>query len=376
MKKKKKRLKPVAKIILLITIISCSYGAYSIYNGSNSKGDNVMINKTLYSEEILTIAKNYNIEEKINEYSYSETLENILLNNVFIEKYLEEYVNITFIDNDTFLNDVNTLLDKNYNADEINKIQSFGEKNYSYALDNDYVNFIKYSTLNYFDMSKIDRYISYETDNNTSLEDTVTHVNIGLDNTQYTNINTISNPSDLNINLNKYNCVPDDYVPDNLVNVGNYSVTLTEEAAVKYMEMENAAKDDGYTFEPTTAYRSYAFQNLLYTNYVASDGIEEAETYSARPGHSEHQLGLAIDIKNPSYYNETGVRLNDEDYAWVLENAHKYGYIVRYPTGKSDITRYIEEPWHLRYLGIELATSVVESGLCYDEYYVRYIETY
>lgn len=376
MKKKKRKLKPAIKIIILILIIGTIYGAYTIYSGNISEDDDILINKSIYSDEILTIAKNYNVEDKINEYDYSETLEKVLLNNIFIEEYLEEYVNITYIDSEIFLNDLNTLLDKNYNAEEINAIQNFGPKNYAYTIENSYINFIKYSTLNYFDISNVDRYVSYETENNTSLEDTITHVNIGLDNPQYTNINTISNPSDLNINLNKYNCVSEDYVPKGLVNVGNYSVTLTEEAATKYMEMENAAKADGFNFEPTTAYRSYAFQNLLYTNYVAADGIEEAETYSARPGHSEHQLGLAIDIKNPTYYDQTGVRLNDEDYAWVLENAHKYGYIVRYPTGKSDITKYIEEPWHLRYLGTELATSVVESGLCYDEYYVRYIETY
>ena len=108
-------------------------------------------------------------------------------------------------------------------------------------------------------------------------------------------------------------------------------------------------------------------QRGLYNNYKNRDGEAAADTYSARPGHSEHQLGLAVDIRSRTLTSN----LTDSDYKWMLENSYKYGFIVRYPKGKQHITQFIEEPWHLRYLGVELATKVKESGLTYDEYYAR-----
>ena len=112
-----------------------------------------------------------------------------------------------------------------------------------------------------------------------------------------------------------------------------------------------------------SGYRSYATQEGLYNSYVAKDGEAVANTYSAKPGFSEHQTGLAFDIGSVSRAFE-----GTAEAKWIEENAHLYGFIVRYPKGKTDITGYIYEPWHVRYLGKEVASKVKQSGLTLEEY--------
>ena len=112
-----------------------------------------------------------------------------------------------------------------------------------------------------------------------------------------------------------------------------------------------------------SGYRSFDYQDKLYRKYAAADGVAAANTYSAWPGHSEHQTGLAFDIGsiNNNYGNTPAGK-------WLAAHAHEYGFIIRYPKGKEGVTGYQYEPWHVRYLGVELATKVYESGLCLEEY--------
>ena len=132
--------------------------------------------------------------------------------------------------------------------------------------------------------------------------------------------------------------------------------------------MCSKAQEDGYKIYAGSNYRSYDYQLGLYNRYVAKDGFNAAETYSARAGYSEHQLGLAVDILNHSwdYISE-----KNPEYTWLVDNSYKYGFILRYPRGKEYITGYIFEDWHFRYLGIELAEKVKISNLTYDEYVAR-----
>lgn len=125
------------------------------------------------------------------------------------------------------------------------------------------------------------------------------------------------------------------------------------------MRAEGLAVSDAYS-----GFRSYDTQAGLYNNYVARDGQAEADRYSARPGHSEHQTGLAFDVMDSSG------NLLEEPVAsqWLLDHAHDYGFIVRYLDGKEDITGYMPEPWHIRYIGDE-AADIVQSGLTLEEYF-------
>lgn len=153
---------------------------------------------------------------------------------------------------------------------------------------------------------------------------------------------------------NKTYSLPEDYDPGG----------LRPECVEAFEAMQTAAKADGISLWIISGYRSYSYQDALYNKYVSMEGQAAADTYSARPGHSEHQTGLAFD------YNEiSGTFQNSAAYKWIVENAQDYGFIVRYSEDKQPITGYIFEPWHLRFLGTELAIQVKNSGLCLEEYY-------
>ena len=115
-----------------------------------------------------------------------------------------------------------------------------------------------------------------------------------------------------------------------------------------------------------SGYRSYERQEYLYNNYVARDGKTAADTYSARPGHSEHQSGYAFDLNTI-----TDAFANTKEGKWVDDNAYKYGFVIRYPKGKEGATGYKYESWHLRYVGKDLAEKLYNNGdwISMEEYF-------
>lgn len=143
----------------------------------------------------------------------------------------------------------------------------------------------------------------------------------------------------------------------------SYAPGWDAEASDALHVMFAAARNDGISLFVKSGYRSYIDQKIIYNGYVARDGKAAADTYSARPGHSEHQTGLAFDI-NSTADSFAGT----PEAKWLAENSYKYGFVVRYPKGKEHTTGYKYEPWHVRYLGVEKSTAVFESGLCLEEY--------
>ena len=138
---------------------------------------------------------------------------------------------------------------------------------------------------------------------------------------------------------------------------------LTKEVESAFNEMKKTAEEQGLNLYISSGYRSYERQKTIFNNNVNTYGRSHAETFSARPGHSEHQTGLAFDLNtiNDSFADTAEGK-------WVAENAHLFGFVVRYPKGKEAITGYKYEPWHLRYLGIDLATELFESEFTLEEY--------
>ncbi|KIL48725.1 M15 family metallopeptidase [Jeotgalibacillus campisalis] len=172
---------------------------------------------------------------------------------------------------------------------------------------------------------------------------------------------TVSEPTYIQgvLIANKQYPLPADYAPGE-----------SEEAKAAYNEMEAAAAEEGFELIAFSTYRSYEYQDELYHRYVDEHGQEEADRFSAKPGYSEHQTGLGFDI------GEVGEETlwADDDFKdteaaqWLEENAHHFGFILRYPPGKEEITGYQYESWHFRYLGKELAGKVYSSGLTLEEY--------
>lgn len=154
---------------------------------------------------------------------------------------------------------------------------------------------------------------------------------------------------------------PKTYVPNDLVTVGG-GQQLRKEAATALQELISAAKADGLGISPLSGYRSYNTQVSVYNNEVVTNGQAVADTQSARPGTSEHQTGLAIDVGGG------GCGIEDcfgdtPSGKWVAANAYKYGFVVRYTTGKQSITGYRAEPWHIRYIGTELSIEMKKQGV-------------
>lgn len=144
---------------------------------------------------------------------------------------------------------------------------------------------------------------------------------------------------------------------------------LTKEVQDAFKKMKEDAKKEGIIINIRSGYRSYETQKMLYENYVARDGIEKASRYSAKPGHSEHQTGLAIDITTEDTSTSIGDWFNNTKQAeWLYNNAYKYGFILRYPQNKEHITGYKFESWHYRYVGLEHSQHFAMNDLTLEEY--------
>lgn len=231
--------------------------------------------------------------------------------------------------------------------------------------------------ITYYNKENQDRYLKYqEKRKDLTTEDIVKRVNIGLDNPYYTNTKKTPYQNKDYILVNKYIYMEEDYVPDNLEDLDlSYSrsgMKLVKSAKDALEEMVAKAKEDGITIRVMSSYRSYNYQVNLYNRYVETDGKDAADTYSARPGYSEHQTGLCIDIDDTKL-NYTDFEKSNS-FNWMQENAYKYGFILRYPEDKTEITGYTYESWHYRYVGKKIASYIKKHNITFDEYYVMFIE--
>lgn len=189
---------------------------------------------------------------------------------------------------------------------------------------------------------------------------------------------TVAVPESITILVNKKYAFPKSYEPKDLVYpdvpfIFNEKIEkrMMREEAAKYLEkMFHAANKQNIHLAGVSAYRSSRTQSTLFNNYVKKDGIEKAKTYSAVPGTSEHQSGLAIDVSGTDgTCAADDCFANTGEAAWLEGNAHKYGYIIRFPKDKENITGYQYEPWHIRYVGVNLATELYNKRLTLEEYY-------
>jgi len=225
----------------------------------------------------------------------------------------------------------------------------------------------------YFLLSRFERYLSYQVKNpNMSLRQSVEMVNANRDQTFYVDIQA-ADPSKGNLVLvNKYYYLDKSFVPSNLVNTkGCGKKQLVQEAATAFNSMCQVMTDLGMNLTTTTAYRSYDFQAYLYDYYLSKDSQAVVDLTSARPGHSEHQTGLVVDIVKYSTTRETFI--GSDEYNWLIANAYKYGFALRYGSDKTDVTGYSYEAWHYRYVGAEVATFMHDHNLTLDEYYAYYV---
>ncbi|WP_240378040.1 M15 family metallopeptidase [Bacillus piscicola] len=192
------------------------------------------------------------------------------------------------------------------------------------------------------------------------------------------NDGVLKDPAAVTALVNKEYRLPGDYEPEDLTvpdvpfpyEEDVPKKQLREPAARALEDLFAAAKEEGLSLFAVSGYRSYARQESIFTANVQKDGEAAANKYSARPGESEHQTGLTMDVSSPSNDFALTTAFGDTlEGKWLQDNAHHYGFIIRYPADKTDITGYQYEPWHLRYVGEKAAVEMHESGETLEEYY-------
>lgn len=230
--------------------------------------------------------------------------------------------------------------------------------------------------ISYCNDKYINRYYKYYKSNKElSINDIVTRVNLGLDYDFYTHTKKAKDLNKDYILVNKYSYLEEDYTPSNLEIIpeeyARSGMRLVKNAKEAFVSMAREARRDKRPIIAMSSYRSYDYQVNLFERYKDSDGIKDADTYSARAGFSEHQTGLCVDIYD-GVLDYTNFEESDS-FDWMKKNAYKYGFILRFPKGKEDITGYQYESWHYRYVGKDIAKYIHEHDITFEEYYIKKI---
>ena len=294
---------------------------------------------------------------------YSKTLDDMIIDGKYDKHYLEEYFEIEYYDRENFIDNTSNMLLLGYETDVINTINKKNNEVINKIANTAYYKNLKeYLTYDYFKPELFERYEAY---NKGDIKDTLVKVNIGLDKPFYQDPNTVSEYSTTML-VNTYNKLDKNFTPT-LVKMGKCSEGenyLSKEAKEAFDKLCDASLKDGMNIGTTSSYRSYKDQEDVYKYYLRVNGQDYVNKYVAKPGFSEHQTGLALDVKsvNASPFKTT------KEYTWMINNAYKYGFILRYPENSKNITGYNSEAWHFRYVGVEIATYIQENKITYDEY--------
>ena len=377
-------------ITILITIIFVLCISVSIYLYSSStkiKLKNIGYNNLEINEILKLSEKEIN---KILKYDYNENFIFVIESDDYNKEKLDLYLKYINENKDIdYLKIFKLINNKDFDKKKINKyielLKKYNNIESIVIFVNNYSNtdiklndvVLSFMSEKYFIIDYLDRYLNYyENNKDLSYSEIITRINSNLDYTFYEN----SKPADLSKGMytlvNKYFYLESNFIPNDLETVGYtyaiHNTKLNKVALENFKKMAEDAKKENLYILITTAYRDYNFQSILYNNYVKSDGKALADTYSARPGYSEHQFGYSFDLTTKNYA-DFGEFEHTKEYEWLTKNAYKYGFILRYPKDKEYITGYQFESWHYRYVGIDIATYIHESNITYEEYYAYFL---
>jgi len=370
--KRKYKLKTpyIGALKILGIVVLIIFGIFIVYRYQINS-----IKRYGYSEK----ASNYILfnfkKSYIQEVGENKTLNAAFESNDYKEKNLTRYKKIKYQNHKHLIKNINTLIKKGYSNSDINLILSHGS-------DSDVTKFSKRDKVRYieeylnYDFAKIknyDRYVEYSDLNGDTEEDVVIYVNMDLDKEAYTSAIEEKNYG-IDMVVNKHRFLNKKYSP-NLVKInGKYAseegMLLRKEAYDAFIEMSKACEKDGLGIYINSAYRSYDDQVETQEFYRKWYGDSYVEKYVSKPGFSEHQTGLAIDVASKT--NKTFA--SSKEYKWMLENSYKYGYIIRYEKKYEHMTLFRAEPWHYRYVGKKLAKEIHDKDITLEEYYVRYLD--
>ena len=348
MKKTKLKWKRILAVILIISIIIIS--SITIYKNS----DYGKLRKLNYPSSIIKFMNSDLKDNLIKENEYSEFVVEALKQKLYIAKNLNYYLELEYVDGENYIEYVNQLIDLKYTKDDLKKITEELETiEMKDLIKVGYVEDISsYITISYFNINYLERYIAYKTESEKSYNSVITYVNIGLDKEYYDDeiVTTAEDPDSILVWVNKYKKLDDTYEPNDLEKISAECSTdegyLRKEAKEAFEDLCAASIEDNQSVLASSAYRSYDDQKTVWDTYMNLYGSSYTYGYVAKPGYSEHQTGLAVDVSSGTFPDSKFAYTSD--YTWVINNAYKYGFILRYGEGKENITGYNSEPWHIR----------------------------
>lgn len=274
--------------------------------------------------------------------------------------------------------DLYHLRELGYNENDVEYLLKLEKNQLKKVLDMEYhESLTKLFRQKYFMFDKLDRYLDYmQKSDSKDLKDIVSVVNAGADRDFYTDTKPTDVSKGILMLVNKYHYLKEDFIPEDINDI-SIMYAYDDNQAVKeayeaYKSMWYAAQAENLMLIVNSSYRDYESQDIVYSNYKYNHGEEWADSVAARPGYSEHQTGLSLDILTNGY-NMDNFDTSPE-FKWLSKNAHRYGFILRYPKDKEHITGYSYESWHYRYVGVKVATEISEKGITFDEYYEYYLK--
>jgi D-alanyl-D-alanine carboxypeptidase len=229
-----------------------------------------------------------------------------------------------------------------------------------------------FSGFYYYEEDRRDRYADYAARHpQLTAEEVVWRVGADIDLPFYTNISEINDVYANPLLVNKYNRLPEDYTPGDIINT-SFGHQMTSDTKAAYESMRDAAGKEGFHISAFSAYRSIEYQKGLYNRRLLEKDISEVDSLCARGGHSEHHTGRAVDIVGPGGTTENFAGTPEAE--WLKNNASRFGFIVRYTDENSDVTGYQAAPWHVTYVGVNIAEKMRAEGIeSLEEYVVKFV---
>ena len=287
------------------------------------------------------------------------------------ENNLDHYSKIKYFNHKHLIKNINTLIKVGYTNNEINIILSHGtdESVTEFAKRKKIRYLEEFFSVDYAKLENYDRYVNYSDETGEDEETTVLFVNLDLDKEDY--VDTIETKEfSTKMLVNKHRYLSDSFEPNDLMDIPSEYASEDDFKASRiafnaYKKMSDAAKSEGYEIVINSAYRSYSDQEEIIEYYKNAYGQNYVDKYVAKAGYSEHQTGLAFDIGS----RNVNVFADSKEYEWMQENAYKYGFILRFSKKYESVTGFRNEPWHYRYVGVDIATYIHEHKNIPFEYY-------
>jgi len=316
-------------------------------------------------------------KDEVLKYGENKTLNAAFESEDYDENNIKNYVRIDYVEQKNLIKNINKLIKIGYNNSDINIILSHGtDESVTEFTKRDKVNYLEeFFSLDYAKLENYDRYEAYSDETGEDEIDTVIEVNLNLDKEDYTDSVLVSEFS-TDMLVNKHRHLSEDFKPNDLVEASlDYAsesdIYLSRLAYNAFKEMSDAASREGYGIVINSAYRSYQDQQDISDLYLRAYGQEYVDKYIAKPGYSEHQTGLAMDVGSRS----VNIFANSKEYGWMLENAYKYGFILRYSKRDENLTGFRFEAWHYRYVGKEIAKYCHDhNDMSLEEYFVIFLD--